>query len=177
VVSLIVVFGTLIVIFAVIGAMRGWAKELLVMSSVILALFLINILENYIPPYRSALTTEPETMLVARAVILLLLAFFGYQTPHIRVLQPKLVREQLQDTLLGFILGALNGYLLIGSLWFFLHQAGYPTDLIITSGEGWDELALKYEEVVKWLAPNLLPIPHIYFAVGVVFVVILVVFV
>ena len=108
-VSLIVVFGILIVLFAVIGAMRGWAKELLVTSSVVLALFLINILENYIPPYRSALTTEPETMLAARAVILLLLTFFGYQTPHIRVLQPKLVRERLQDTLLGFILGALNG--------------------------------------------------------------------
>ena len=176
-VSLIVVFGILIIIFAVIGAMRGWAKELLVTSSVVLALFLINILENYILAYNSALTTQPDTKLAARAVILLLLTFFGYETPQIRALQPKLVRERLQDTLLGFVLGALNGYLLIGSLWFFLHEAGYPTDLIITSGEGWEELAGKYEEVVKWLAPNLLPIPHIYFAVGVVFVVILVVFV
>jgi len=177
VVSLIVVFGILIILFAVIGAMRGWAKELLVTSSVVLALFMINILENYILAYNSALTAQPDTKLVARAVILLLLTFFGYETPQIRALQPKLVRERLQDTLLGFILGALNGYLLIGSLWFFLHQAGYPTDLIITSGEGWEELAGRYEEVMRWLAPNLLPIPHIFFAVGVVFVVILVVFV
>ncbi|HEY47576.1 MAG: hypothetical protein AMJ88_03240 [Anaerolineae bacterium SM23_ 63] len=176
-VSLIVVFGILIILFAVIGAMRGWAKELLVTSSVVLALFMINILENYILAYNSALTAQPDTKLVARAVILLLLTFFGYETPQIRALQPKLVRERLQDTLLGFILGALNGYLLIGSLWFFLHQAGYPTDLIITSGEGWEELAGRYEEVMRWLAPNLLPIPHIFFAVGVVFVVILVVFV
>jgi len=177
VVSLIVVFTLLTIIFAVIGAMRGWTKELLVTSSVVLALFLINILENYILTYNSALTTQPDTKLAARAVILLLLTFFGYETPQIRALQPKLARERLQDTLLGFILGALNGYLLIGSLWFFLHEAGYPTDLIITSGEGWEELVAKYEEVMRWLAPNLLPIPHIYFAVGVVFVVILVVFV
>ncbi len=176
-VSLIVVFTLLTIIFAVIGAMRGWTKELLVTSSVVLALFLINILENYILTYNSALTTQPDTKLAARAVILLLLTFFGYETPQIRALQPKLARERLQDTLLGFILGALNGYLLIGSLWFFLHEAGYPTDLIITSGEGWEELVAKYEEVMRWLAPNLLPIPHIYFAVGVVFVVILVVFV
>jgi uncharacterized membrane protein required for colicin V production len=177
VVSLIVIFGGLVIIFAVIGAMRGWAKELLVTSSVVLALFLISILENYIPPYRTALTAEPETMFIARSLILILLSFFGYETPHIRALQSKLARERLQDTLLGFILGALNGYLLVGSIWSFLHEAQYPTNLIVTSMEGWEELVASYSEIINWMAPSLLPIPHIYFAVGVIFVVILVVFV
>ena len=172
-----VIFGVLIILFAIIGAMRGWAKELLVTSAVMLALFLINILENFIPPFHTALTAEPDTRLITRAVIIILLAFFGYETPRIRSLQPKVAREHLQDILLGFILGGLNGYLLIGSLWFFLHQAQYPTDFIVTSMAGWDELVKEYGEVVKWLPPSLLPIPHIYFAVGVVFVVILVVFV
>jgi len=177
VVSLIVIFGVLIILFAVIGAMRGWAKELLVTSAVMLALFLINILENFIPSFHTALTEEPDTRLITRVVIIILLAFFGYETPRIRALQPKVAREHLQDILLGSILGGLNGYLLIGSLWFFLHQAQYPTDLIVTSMASWDELVKEYGEVVKWLPPSLLPIPHIYFAVGVVFVVILVVFV
>ena len=172
-----VIFGALIILFAVIGAMRGWAKELLVTSAVMLALFLISILENFIPPFRNALTMEPDTRLITRTVIIILMAFFGYETPQIRALQPKVARERLQDTILGIILGALNGYLLIGSLWFFLHEAQYPTDLIVTSMAGWDELVKEYEKVVNWLPPSLLPIPHIYFAVGVVFVVILVVFV
>jgi len=177
VVSLVVIFGALIILFAVIGAMRGWAKELLVTSAIMLALFLINILENFIPPFHNILSVEPDTRLITRTVIIILLAFFGYETPHIRALQPKVARERLQDTILGVILGGLNGYLLIGSLWFFLHEAQYPTDLIVTSMGGWDELVKEYGEVVKWLPPSLLPIPHIYFAVGVVFVVILVVFV
>jgi uncharacterized membrane protein required for colicin V production len=177
VVSLIVIFETMIILFAIIGAMRGWAKELLVTSSIVLAIFLINILENYITPYYTALTVEPNVRFTARAIILILLTFFGYESPHIRALQPKVVRERLQDTLLGLILGAFNGYLVIGSLWSFMHEANYPTDLIKTSVEGWDILFIQYGEIVKWLAPNILPIPHIYFAVGVVFVVIIVVFV
>jgi uncharacterized membrane protein required for colicin V production len=176
-VSLTVLFGMLVIIFAVIGGMRGWAKELLVTSSIALALFLINILENYIGPYKSALMSDPYSQFIARSVILLLLAFFGYETPQIRALQPKVARERLQDTLLGLILGALNGYLLVGSVWFFLHDANYPTDLINTAVEGWQVLQAEYAAVVEWLPPSLLPIPHIYFAVGVVFVVILVVFV
>ena len=43
-VSLTVLFGLLVLLFAVIGAMRGWAKELLVTSAVVLALFIIQIL-------------------------------------------------------------------------------------------------------------------------------------
>jgi uncharacterized membrane protein required for colicin V production len=176
-VSLVVVFWMLVIIFAVVGGMRGWAKELLVTSSIALALFLVNILENYIGPYKTALMSDPYSQFLSRSVILLLLAFFGYETPQIRALQPKVARERLQDTLLGLILGALNGYLLIGSVWFFLHDANYPTDLINTSVQGWDVLKAEYAALVEWLPPSLLPIPHIYFAVGVVFVVILVVFV
>jgi uncharacterized membrane protein required for colicin V production len=167
----------MIVLFAVIGAMRGWAKELLVTSSIVLAIFMINILENYITPYYTALATEPNIKFVARTIILILLTFFGYESPHIRALQHKVARERLQDTLLGLFLGAFNGYLLMGSLWSFLHEANYPTDMINTSMAGWDILFTEYGEVVKWLPPILLPIPHIYFAVGVVFVVIIVVFV
>ena len=176
-VSLIVIFESMIVLFAVIGAMRGWAKELLVTSSIVLAIFMINILENYITPYYTALATEPNVRFVARAIILVLLGFFGYQSQNISALQPKVARERLQDTLLGLILGAVNGYLLMGSLWSFLHEANYPTDMINTSIAGWDILFTEYGDVVKWMPPNLLPIPHIYFAVGVIFVVIIVVFV
>ena len=121
--SLFVVFGMLVAMFAVIGAMRGWAKELLVTSAIVLALFIIQILETHVQPYNTALMMQPPTTrFVIRAILLVIIAFFGYQTPHIRALQPKLVRERLQDILLGLVMGALNGYLLFGSLWYFLDQ-------------------------------------------------------
>jgi len=177
VVSLTVLFGILVVLFAVIGAVRGWAKELLVTSSIILALFIIQILETHIRPYYTALVMQPPgTQFVIRAVMLGLLTFFGYQTPHIRALQPKLVRERLQDVLLGILMGALNGYLLFGSLWYFLHELNYPTALVQMPPEG-TELFDQITNVIAFLPPKILPIPQLYFAVGIVFVFIIVVFV
>lgn len=176
-VSLTVLFGLFVLLFAVIGAMRGWAKELLVTSAVVLALFIIQILETHIRPYYTALMLQPPgTQFVIRALILILLAFFGYQTPQIRALQPKLVRERLQDVLLGFVMGALNGYLLFGSIWFYLHTLNYPTELVQMPLEG-TELYEQIVNMVTFLPPDLLPIPQLYFAVGVVFVFIIVVFV
>jgi len=176
-VSLTVLFGMLVALFAIIGAMRGWAKELLVSAALMLGLFLNAILENYIPAYQMAMTVQPPlTQFILRGGVLVLLAFFGYQTPHIRALQPKLARERMEEILLGLVLGALNGYLLIGSLFFYLDQAGYPTSLIIAPAAD-SLLRTQIDGVMKWVAPSLLPIPQIYFAVGVVFVFIIVVFV
>jgi uncharacterized membrane protein required for colicin V production len=176
-VSLTVLFGIFVLLFAVIGAMRGWAKELLVTSAVVLALFIIQILETHIRPYYTALMLQPPgTQFVTRALILVLLTFFGYQTPQIRALQPKLARERLQDILLGFVMGALNGYLLFGSLWFYLHSLDYPTNLVQMPLEG-SELYDQIVNMIAFLPPELLPIPQLYFAVGVVFVFIIVVFV
>lgn len=175
-ISLPVVFGVFVVLFGVIGAMRGWAKELLVTSAVILGLFLNRILETYIPPYRTALAAQPEgTQFLIRSVLLILLAFFGYQTPNIRALQPKVARERLEELLLGLLLGLLNGYLLIGSIWYYLDLAGYEITTLVSPPQG--ELAQQVTDLVQYMPPSLLPIPHVFFAVGVVFVFIIVVFV
>jgi hypothetical protein len=177
VVSLVVLFGIFVMLFGLIGAMRGWAKELLVTSAVILGLFINAILESYVEPYRTALFLQPSrSQFLIRAGLLALLGFFGYQTPQIRALQPKMVRERLEEILLGLILGLLNGYLLTGSIWYYLHESGYPTELVQMPPPG-SNLAEQIASVVGFLPPNLLPIPHVYFAVGVVFVFIIVVFV
>jgi hypothetical protein len=176
-VSLIALFGLLVGLFGLIGAMRGWSKELLVTSAVVLGLFLNAILESHIEPYRTALFLQPSgTQVLIRGGLIVLLAFFGYQTVNIRALQPKMARERVEEIVLGLVLGVLNGYLIVGSLWYYLHQAGYPTPLIMPPPEG-SELAERIEATVQYLPPELLPIPHVYFAVGVVFVFIIVVFV
>lgn len=176
-VSLVALFGLFLALFALIGAMRGWAKELLVTSAIILGLFINAILETYVDPYRAALFQQSaSSQFLIRGGLLMILAFFGYQTPQIRALQPKMVRERLEEILLGLVLGFLNGYLLIGSVWSYLHEAGYPTEMVIQPEAG-SELALQIANVVKYLPPSLMPVPYVYFAVGVVFVFIIVVFV
>ncbi|MEK6587679.1 MAG: hypothetical protein AABY97_02405 [Chloroflexota bacterium] len=175
-ISLTVLFGLLVILFGVIGAMRGWAKELLVTSAVVLGLFVNSILATYILSYRVALEAQPTaTGFTIRSVLLLLLAFFGYQTPKIQALQPKLVRERVEEVLLGLIMGLLNGYLIVGSLWFYLHQAGYGITSLVVPPDG--PLAEQVTGLMAYMPPELLPIPHIFFAVGVVFVFIIVVFV
>ena len=47
--SIIYVFWMYVLLFAVIGGMRGWAKELLVAFSVILSLALNHVIRKYIP--------------------------------------------------------------------------------------------------------------------------------
>ena len=176
-VSLTTVFSMFIFLFAAVGAMRGWAKELLVTSAVVLGLFINAILGNYVTAYNTAIGLQPpDTQFLMRGGLIALLAFFGYQTPTIHVFREKVARERLQDVLLGLVMGALNGYLLVGSLWGYLHETGYPTDLIIRPEEG-SELAMRIAETVSMLPPNVLMVPQIYFAVGVVFVFVIVVFV
>lgn len=180
-VSLAVVFYIFIFVFSIIGAIRGWAKELLVTSSIILAMFIIFVLEEYVPFvqrfFASARVPDSpyisSTQFWVRVTILGIMAFFGYQTPNIsRIAGTKFAREKLQDTLLGLFLGAINGYLIVGTIWAFLHDANYPFQ--------WVQAPLPEDaaNLIKYLPPQyLMKQPTIFFAVGLVFIFILVVFI
>lgn len=177
-VGLNVLFWFFIVLFAVIGVMRGWAKELLVLSSAILGLFLITMLETFVPFIKNNLAVSPGPGLFwMRMIIFIVLGFFGYQTPNIPKLAStgRFVRERLQDALLGFFLGAVNGYFLFGSVWYFLQDAGYPYPGVVSDPSG-TQFAETAASLMKLLPPVWLGSPTIYFAVAVVFVFILVVF-
>ena len=180
-VSIAVLFYIFIFMFAIIGAVRGWAKELLVTSSIILAMFIIFVLEEYVPFVKDFFVSTqvpdsniiPKSQFWVRIIILGVLAFFGYQTPNIsKIAGARFAREKLQDSLLGLFLGAINGYLLVGTIWAFLHQANYPFD--------WVQLPLPDDaaNLVNYLPPEyLMKSPTIFFAVGLVFIFILVVFI
>ncbi|RPI87202.1 MAG: CvpA family protein [Chloroflexi bacterium] len=167
----------LVAIFAVIGAMRGWAKELLVTFSVVLSIFVITVLERYVPAvYNTFSTPGSTTQFWMRTIIVTLLTFFGYQTPNLpRLSGTRFVREKFQDSLLGFFLGAFNGYLIIGTIWFFLHQANYPFPYITPPIPGTEQgdAALRLINILppRWLDP-----PIIYFAVSIAFLFVIVVF-
>jgi uncharacterized membrane protein required for colicin V production len=169
VVSIVVVFWMYVALFAVIGAMRGWAKEIMVTASVIVALTFSTLLEHYVPFVRDAIAHQSVALFWLRTLIMIVLVFFGYQTPHIARFAPKMTREKFQDILLGIFLGALNGFIIVGSVWFYLDQAKYPFPIITPPAAN---LA-----ILAYLAPRILGIPAIYFAVVIVFIFVIVVFI
>lgn len=177
-VSLTFYFWTFVIIFAVIGGMRGWAREMLVTFSAILGLFLITVLERYVPMIRDSFAQPgSESQFWLRTLIFLLIVFFGYETPNIpKLAGPRFARERLQDTLLGILLGALNGYLIFGTIWFWMHQASYPFEQIAAPipGTPWGDAALK---MLAYMPPQWLGIPVIYFAIGLAFIFVIVVFI
>jgi hypothetical protein len=176
VVSLTVIFWIFVFLFAIIGALRGWAKELLVTFSVVLSIFIITVLETYVGVVKNMVKTGGTPLFWFETVILLLMSFFGYQTPNIRAIAgARFARERLQDILLGFLLGAFNGYLMVGTLWFFLAQAKYPFNLVTPPipGTPLGDAALR---ILQYVAPQWLVIPWIYFAVMVAFIFVLIVF-
>jgi uncharacterized membrane protein required for colicin V production len=174
-VTLAFVFWMYVVMFALIGAMRGWAKELLVSFSVILALTFTTLLSRYVPFIRAMQDDNAVFYFWLRTLILVMLVFFGYQTTKVERFAAKMSREKIQDVILGFFLGALNGYLIAGTIWFYLDIAAYPFKEVIEAPSG--DFANVAKNMLEYMAPNLLGVPGIYFAVVVAFIFVLVVFI
>ncbi|MGE5072923.1 MAG: CvpA family protein [Anaerolineae bacterium] len=174
--SLVYVFWMYVLLFAIIGTLRGWAKELLVAFSVILALALNHLLRRYIPIVEE-LPDNSTSLFWIQTLILGGLVFFGYQTvalvPH---LQSKATRERLQDSLFGAIVGALNGYLIAGTILFYIVQTGYQVfPHIVMPPQG--DIATAVNEMMAFMPPHMLGEPGIYFAVIICFIFVIVVFI
>jgi len=174
--SIVYVFWMYVFLFGVIGAMRGWAKELLVAFSVILSLALNHVLRKYIPLASNMAETDPSLFWV-RTIILLVLVYFGYQTvvsiPH---LASRAARERLQDTLFGAFLGGINGYLVSGSILYYVHIADYSFQNVITKPTD-PTLLATVNQMMLYMPPQLLGEPGIYFAIILAMVFVLVVYI
>jgi len=199
-ISILSAFWMFIILFGLIGAMRGWAKELLVIFSIILSLFLIYVLETFTPfivPFEEIMgqvenlspTAGFETLPVpiqdelrvqfwARTAIVGILAFFGYQTPRLAALREKARREKIQDVLLGAVLGLGSGFFIIGTLWWYMAAAHYPFVPEILPPQPGTPLGDAALKALKYFPPvfanNQL---GLFFAVVIAFMFVLVVFI
>ena len=115
-VSLVVVFWMYVILFAIIGAMRGWARELLVSFSVILALFIISVLERFIPFIGRTLAAVPLTLFWLRLVVVLALVF---STVYLRY-------HYVIDVIAGIALAAVNVTVSPGLYRWFSGAPGEP---------------------------------------------------
>jgi uncharacterized membrane protein required for colicin V production len=114
--------------FGVIGFLRGWTKELIATAGIVLALFALKQFETIlIDPLTQG---EQRSKFYLQAVILIAMAFFAYQTPPSALSRTtrrgQSNREGFQDGILGALVGIWNGYLLFGSLWWYMDNLEYP---------------------------------------------------
>lgn len=120
-------FWIMVAMFGLIGALRGWVRELLVTFAIVAAYFLRWLILNIIPFVQGYIKSRsPVEQFYIFSAIFILMTVFGYAGPAVSAtLAGKARREKIQDFLLGLVVGALNGYLLVGTIWGLLHAAGY----------------------------------------------------
>jgi uncharacterized membrane protein YfcA len=126
-IAMVTVFAMFLLMFGLIGAVRGWAKELLVVFSVILALAAISLVEDLLGFKNTLFKNNIIWQYWFRTILTVIMVFFGYQSPSLpRFKAATEKRERIQDHLLGFVMGVLSGFFVIGTLWAFSSQAQYP---------------------------------------------------
>ena len=79
--------------------------------------------------------------------------------------------------MLGIVVGALNAYLIIGSIWNYLEDAGYENFSVFTepiAGTVMGDAAIR---MVAAMPPEFLDIPLIYFVIAVAFTFVVIVYV
>jgi hypothetical protein len=180
------VFGGLLVLFALIGSLRGWAKEMIVAFSVILALFVEHVLLTFVPPLTALFNNlPPQSRFYTRAILFIIITVFGYASPSIvSRLGAKVARERLQDLLLGFFLGLLNGFLVVGTLLSFLNAVSYGAPLDQPGAAGIGGIVpptpdSPSSDLMAFLPPELVAKSEamLYIAVAAAFVFVIVVFI
>ncbi len=179
--SVAAVFWMFVLFFGIVGGMRGWAKEILVIFAMILALFIDTLLKTYVQGFDIALASQGAlSRFVVRGVFFMVLAFFGYESPALsNIIGARARREKFQDIMLGAVLGAINGYLIFGTIWFYMHDAGYPVPQVVSPADPRvaDVVTPSITAYIKYLPPQLIGVPYIYFAVALAFVFVIIVFV
>lgn len=120
------------IFFGMMGALRGWAKELVAAAGLVLSLFAIKtfgpFVLNVVGLAEATLANPIDPNQIYRrqfwvlSAIHLFIAFVSYEGPTLsNNVGSRLKRsDSVQDKLLGWIFGTLNGWLIIGTLYSFL---------------------------------------------------------
>lgn len=118
--------------FGIIGVIRGLRREILSLGGVILATFALYQFDVLL---RGALLASVPREQAAFVQIGLFCAvvYFAYQTRSFGAYGDEPRSNRLQDAILGGLLGAVNGYLIWGAIWYFLDINEYPFSSIITA--------------------------------------------
>ncbi len=125
-IQLVGVMWMMAIFFAIVGFLRGINKEIISMSGIVLGLFALFQFDQYIRGTLLAQVPLSQVFLFQSGVFAVIV-FFAYQTRALGLAdRDGDGRDDLQASILGSILGFVNGYLIWGSVWYFLDINQYP---------------------------------------------------
>ncbi len=125
-------FWAIITLFAIIGLIRGWSKEVGTTTGLVLAMFILSCFgERMISSINRVFEAIGIKQLIIAdapsasrflffALVFLAVAFISYRGG---TLGKKV--SGITGHLLGLFTGLINGYLIAGNLWFYLHEQQY----------------------------------------------------
>lgn len=140
-IQLATVMWALAIFFAINGWSRGWNKELISTAGIILGLFALFQFDDLLRG-QLLLNTTPATTFFVQSAIFVVIVFFAYQTRALigddatRRRGGSEGRDSLQESVLGAVLGFINGWLVWGSLWYFMDINLYPIQGIVQPTAG-----------------------------------------
>ncbi len=156
-----VFFSVLVFIFALIGLARGFLREL---GVTLFIMFLVYFLSRFEPLLDTGLAramamserfvaVSSEDTVKAWIYVLIIIAatFVSYEGETLAYGGQPL--RGAQAVVMGLLTGALNGYLIIGSIWFYLDKYDYPIRFL---GFRTDELSAVAQGMIRFL-----PIPFL----------------
>ncbi|HEX9116628.1 MAG TPA: hypothetical protein VGA61_11210 [Anaerolineae bacterium] len=156
-----IIFITIIILFGIIGVARGFHKELGITTMLLLTLFLIELAESRFATQLNGLLSligGEGNLTVTKAIVytlaLLGVTFISYQGETLTF--PGGGRSHIVAAMVGL----LNGYLLVGSIWHYLAQAN------------WAGMGIRppftqfYQVAVKLLPPAVLDWPFLIIMVA-----------
>ncbi len=124
------------IFFGVIGVIRGLRREIVSFGGIVLATFALFQFDVLLRGVFLASIPRDQAFFV-QGGLFCVIVYFAYQTRSFGTAYEQ-GREgpranRFQDAILGGLLGALNGYLIWGALWYFLDINDYPFAPLITA--------------------------------------------
>ena len=141
-IDLFLLFCMSVGLFAMIGYMRGWQKEVIALSGLVGAIAVLQQFGyevvsflGFVPSDGAGLEELADArrqQIYLQSLFFLVIVFFSYQVVTRLAVSAsggrlgERLRSGLERKVIGMFVGTLNGYLVIGSLWSFLEYVPVP---------------------------------------------------
>jgi hypothetical protein len=109
---------------AVIGFLRGWNRELIATMGILLSSVALLQLDSILRSTILAFFSK-EQIFVIQIVLFLAIVYYAYRTTRFEPASGGR-NPSIQSSVLGGFAGAVNGYLIGGTVWYLLDISEYP---------------------------------------------------